>query len=136
MALQGVIAACALRCLGGSIQVRMHLLPVAHGFALPCPCGCPRLDIWSQHRVQGRLWPRDENERQRAIDEGYDLDKILHTADLCTGNRVFFAATGISDGDLVRGVRYESRPPLTSSRSDSRVYMFTSLGLWRLFMRL
>ena len=46
-------------------------------------------------------------ERQRAIDAmDTILDKILHTADLCTGNRVFFAATGISDGDLVRGVRY------------------------------
>ncbi len=68
------------------------------------------------------MWPRDADERQRAIDAGYDLDKILHTADLCAGKRVFFAATGISDGDLVRGVRYFAGGATTNSivcRSES-----------------
>ena len=72
--------------------------------------------------AQGRLWPRDADERQRAIDANYDLDKILHTADLCAGKRVFFAATGISDGDLVRGVRYFAGGATTNSivcRSES-----------------
>lgn len=71
---EGVIAACALKCLGGEIQ--------------------------------GLLWPRDEAERQRAMAAGYDLDKVLTTDDLVQGDNVFFAATGITDGELLRGVRY------------------------------
>jgi fructose-1,6-bisphosphatase II len=71
---EGVIAACALKCLGGAIQ--------------------------------GRLWPRDDAERQVAIDAGYDLDRVLSIDDLVSGEDVFFAATGITDGELLRGVRY------------------------------
>jgi fructose-1,6-bisphosphatase II len=71
---EGVIAACALKCLGGTIQ--------------------------------GRLWPRNPDERKTALDMGYDLDKVLTTDDLVKGDDVFFAATGVSDGDLLRGVRY------------------------------
>jgi len=73
---EGVIAACALKALGGSIQAR--------------------------------LWPRDDAERRAALDAGYDLDRVLTTDDLVSGDDVFFAATGISDGDLLRGVRYRS----------------------------
>src|SRR5437868_1100041 len=71
---EGVIAACALQCLGGSIQ--------------------------------GRLWPRNDDERRAALDAGYDVDKVLTIDDLVSGNDVFFAATGITDGELLRGVRY------------------------------
>jgi fructose-1,6-bisphosphatase II len=71
---EGVIAACALKCLGGSIQ--------------------------------GRLWPRDDDERRMALDQGYDLDRVLMIDELVAGNDVFFAATGITDGELLRGVRY------------------------------
>jgi len=56
--------------------------------------------------IQGRLWPRNGDERRAALDMGYDLDKVLTTDDLVAGDDVFFAATGVSDGDLLRGVRY------------------------------
>ncbi|HEY6566627.1 MAG TPA: class II fructose-bisphosphatase [Actinomycetota bacterium] len=56
--------------------------------------------------IQGRLWPRDDEERQRLIDDGFDLDAVLMTDDLVSGDDVFFAASGITDGDLLRGVRY------------------------------
>jgi len=71
---EGVIAACALKCLGGQIL--------------------------------GRLWPRNEAERRAALDAGYDLSQVLTADDLVSGDDVFFAASGVSDGDLVRGVRY------------------------------
>ncbi len=71
---EGVIAAAALKCLGGAIQ--------------------------------GRLYPRDEAERQALLDGGFDLDAVLTTDDLVHGDDVFFAATGITDGSLLRGVRY------------------------------
>jgi fructose-1,6-bisphosphatase II len=71
---EGVITACAIQCMGGTIL--------------------------------GRLWPRNEDERRVALDAGYDLDKILTTDDLVSGEEVFFAATGISNGDLLKGVRY------------------------------
>jgi fructose-1,6-bisphosphatase II len=56
--------------------------------------------------MQAKLWPRDDDERQKAIDAGHDLDRILTANDLVTGEDIFFAATGITDGELVRGVRY------------------------------
>ena len=56
--------------------------------------------------IQGRLAPIDDDERQRAIDAGHDLDRVLTTDDLVTTDNCFFAATGITDGDLLRGVRY------------------------------
>src|SRR5205807_1439891 len=65
--------------------------------------------------MQGRLWPRDEKERQAAIDEGYDLDQVLTTDDLVSGNNAFFAATGITDGELLQGVHYDSRGATTES---------------------
>ncbi len=54
----------------------------------------------------GKLWPRDDDERQAAIDAGYDLDEILDVDRLVSGNDVFFAATGVTDGELLQGVRY------------------------------
>jgi fructose-1,6-bisphosphatase II len=73
---EGIIAACAMKCLDGVIQ--------------------------------GRLWPKDDDERQRAIDAGHDLDRVLLTDDLVTGDDVFFVATGITDGELMQGVRYRA----------------------------
>ncbi|MFM8762379.1 MAG: class II fructose-bisphosphatase [Solirubrobacterales bacterium] len=55
----------------------------------------------------GRLWPRNEEERQAAIDAGYDLDRQLTQDDLVAGEDCFFSATGVTDGDVLQGVRYE-----------------------------
>ncbi|WP_433161410.1 class II fructose-bisphosphatase [Kribbella sp. CA-247076] len=71
---EGIIAACAMKCVGGLIQ--------------------------------GRLWPKDDEERQKAIDAGHALDRVLSTDDLVSGEDCFFVATGITDGELLRGVRY------------------------------
>ena len=56
--------------------------------------------------LQGRLWPRNEKERKAAEEQDYDLERILDLDDLVSGNNCFFAATGITDGDLLEGVRY------------------------------
>jgi fructose-1,6-bisphosphatase II len=58
-------------------------------------------------QFQGKLWPRDDAERRAAIDAGYDLDRVLLLDDLVRGDNTFFAATGVTDGDLLRGVRYQ-----------------------------
>jgi fructose-1,6-bisphosphatase II len=65
--------------------------------------------------IQGKLWPTDDEERQRAIDAGHDLDRVLTTNDLVTGDDAFFVATGITDGELLRGVRYSSGRAFTES---------------------
>ena len=57
-------------------------------------------------QLLGRLWPRDDDEREAATDAGYDLDRVLTVDDLISGDDVFFAATGVTDGDLLAGVRY------------------------------
>ncbi|MFF4502095.1 class II fructose-bisphosphatase [Streptomyces sp. NPDC001401] len=80
---EGIISACAVKCLGGTIQ--------------------------------GKLWPKDDEERARAIDAGHDLDRVLLTDDLVSGENVFFVATGITDGELLRGVRYRSETATTDS---------------------
>ena len=56
--------------------------------------------------IQGRLWTRNDQEKQAAIDAGYDLSRVLTTEDLCAGEDVYFAATGLTDGVLLEGVRY------------------------------
>ena len=56
--------------------------------------------------IQGQLAPKDDEERQKAIDAGYDLDRVLSTEDLVSGENVFFCATGVTDGDLLKGVHY------------------------------
>ena len=58
---------------------------------------------------------RDDDERQKAIDAGHDLDRVLHTDDLVRGDNVFFCATGVTDGDLLRGVHYRSGGATTQS---------------------
>ena len=82
---EGVLAACALRCLGGELI--------------------------------GRLIARDADERRAAVDAGYDLDRVLTTQDLVSGDNVFFAATGVTDGALLRGVRFEPHRIITHSLS-------------------
>jgi fructose-1,6-bisphosphatase II len=80
---EGVITACAIKCLGGVIQ--------------------------------GKLWPKDAEERQRALDAGHDLDRVLLTDDLVTGDNVFFVATGVTDGEMLQGVRYRGETLTTHS---------------------
>jgi fructose-1,6-bisphosphatase II len=80
---EGIIAAAAMRCMGGAIF--------------------------------GRLAPRDDAERRKALDAGHDLDRVLSTNDLVSGDNVFFCATGITDGDLLRGVRYRGGGCITQS---------------------
>jgi fructose-1,6-bisphosphatase II len=55
----------------------------------------------------GRLWPRNDEERQTATDAGYDLDRVLSADELVRGEDVFFSATGVTDGDVLQGVRYQ-----------------------------
>jgi fructose-1,6-bisphosphatase II len=62
----------------------------------------------------GRLWPRDDDERTRARDAGYDLDEVLDVNRLVSGEDVFFAATGVTDGDLLEGVRYRDGAAATT----------------------
>ena len=62
----------------------------------------------------GRLWPRDDDERTRAKDAGYDLDEVLDVNRLVSGEDVFFAATGVTDGDLLQGVRYRDGAAATT----------------------
>jgi len=80
---EGIIAAAAIRCMGGAIQ--------------------------------GQLTPKDDDERQRAIDAGHDLDRVLTTEDLVSGENVFFCATGVTNGDLLQGVQYFSGGCTTQS---------------------
>ena len=65
--------------------------------------------------IQGRLAPVDDAERQKALDAGHDLDRVLTTNDLVASDNCYFAATGITDGDLLRGVRYRSDRLFTES---------------------
>ena len=65
--------------------------------------------------LQGRLAPTDDAERQKAIDAGHDLDRVLVTEDLVSGENVFFTATGVTDGDLLQGVRYSGGGAHTQS---------------------
>jgi fructose-1,6-bisphosphatase II len=63
----------------------------------------------------GRLWPRDDEERQAALDAGYDLDLQLNQDDLVKGDDCFFSATGVTDGDVLQGVRYEGSTATSES---------------------
>jgi fructose-1,6-bisphosphatase II len=77
--------------------------------------------------IQGRLWPTSDDEKQKAIDAGHDLERVLSTNDLVTSDNCYFAATGITDGDLLKGVRYSKDKVLTQSivmRSKSGTIRF------------
>jgi fructose-1,6-bisphosphatase II len=65
--------------------------------------------------IQGRLWPRDDEERQELLDAGLDPDRVLHTDDLVAGEDVFVAATGVTSGALLRGVQYTPDGAITDS---------------------
>ncbi len=65
--------------------------------------------------MQGRLWPRDDGERQRLVDAGYDVEQVLTHDDLVSGSDLFVAATGVTDGALLRGVRLADGVVLTES---------------------
>jgi fructose-1,6-bisphosphatase II len=65
--------------------------------------------------MQGRLWPRDDDERRKALDAGHDLDRVLTIDDLVRGDNMFFCATGITDGELLRGVHYRAGGCTTQS---------------------
>ena len=65
--------------------------------------------------IQARLWPRDDAEREKALAGGHDLDRVLTTDDLVTGDNCFFVATGVTSGDLLRGVRYRAGGAHTQS---------------------
>jgi fructose-1,6-bisphosphatase II len=65
--------------------------------------------------IQAKLWPRDDDERRRLVDAGYDLDRVLKTDDLVAGDDVFVAATGVTTGALLRGVRYVRDGAITDS---------------------
>ncbi|ORB64330.1 class II fructose-bisphosphatase [Mycolicibacterium tusciae] len=80
---EGIIAAAAIRCMGGAIQAV--------------------------------LAPTDDDEKQKAIDAGHDVDRVLTTEDLVSGENVFFCATGVTDGDLLQGVRYSGGGCTTQS---------------------
>ncbi|AIF40260.1 MULTISPECIES: class II fructose-bisphosphatase [Dermacoccus] len=80
---EGIITACAIKCIGGVIQ--------------------------------GRLAPKDDEEKQRALDAGHDVNRVLTTNDLVRGDNCFFVATGITDGELLKGVRYRENGCTTSS---------------------
>jgi fructose-1,6-bisphosphatase II len=67
--------------------------------------------------MYGRLYPRNDEERNAALEAGYDLEQVLTADDLVKSDNVFFAATGVTDGELVRGVRFDRRGALTQSLS-------------------
>jgi fructose-1,6-bisphosphatase II len=102
---EGIIAACALKCLGGVIL--------------------------------GKLDPRDAAERRKALDAGHDLSRVLTTDDLVSSDDVFFAATGITDGELLAGVRYSRGGARTHSlvmrsRSGTIRSIKSEHALWKL----
>ena len=68
-----------------------------------------------QGELQGRLFPRNDEERVAAETLGYDLERVLSTDDLVQGDNCFFAATGITDGEMLRGVRYDRWGATTES---------------------
>jgi fructose-1,6-bisphosphatase II len=102
---EGIIAACAVKCLGGVIL--------------------------------GKLAPRDDGERERAVAAGHDLDRVLSADDMVASDDAFFAATGITDGELMGGVRYRSGGATTDSlvmraRSGTIRKIHSEHKLWKL----
>jgi fructose-1,6-bisphosphatase II len=65
-------------------------------------------------RLVGRLWPRDDEERRAALDAGYDLERVLSQDDLVASDNCFFSATGVTDGDVLQGVRYQGSGAATT----------------------
>ena len=102
---EGVIAAAAVKCLGGA--------------------------------VEGRLWPRDDDERGKLVAAGFDVDRVLTTEDLVAGDNVFVAATGVTDGALLDGVRYTPEGAVTDSIvMRSRSGTVRRVQAWHAFAKL
>jgi fructose-1,6-bisphosphatase II len=80
---EGVLAACAIKTIGGDMQAKLYF--------------------------------RDQNDRDLASKEGHKPNQVLHLDDLCSGSDIFFAATGITTGELLKGVRYEDVYAYTQS---------------------
>ena len=80
---EGIITACAMKCMGGEIQ--------------------------------GKLWPKDEEEAEKARQAGHDLDRVLSTDELVSSDNCYFAATGVTNGDMLRGVSYRANGATTRS---------------------
>jgi fructose-1,6-bisphosphatase II len=80
----------------------------------------------------GRLWPRNDEERTAALEQGYDLDEVLDKDRLCGGDNIFFSCTGVTDGDLLQGVRYEGARGATT---ESLVTRSRSGTVRRIFAR-
>ena len=70
--------------------------------------------------IQGKLWPQDEAERRKALDAGHDLNRVLHTHDLVKGENIFFCATGITDGELLRGSNHSLNRDAWQEWNDPR----------------
>lgn len=87
--------------------------------------------------IQCKAWPRDEKERREALAQGVDLDKVYGTEDLVAGGDVFFAATGVTSGELLKGVRYSSGGAQTQSLAmRSRSGTVRWIDSWHNFERL
>jgi fructose-1,6-bisphosphatase II len=87
--------------------------------------------------IQCKAWPRDEKERKTAIADGVDLDKVYRTEDLVNSQDVFFAATGVSSSELLKGVRYSSGGAQTQSLAmRSRSGTMRWIDSWHNFERL
>jgi len=71
-------------------------------------------------KIIGRLWPRSDEEREAAVDAGYDLDEVLDTDRLVAGENVFFSSTGVTDGDRLRGVHFEGPEGATTESISMR----------------
>jgi fructose-1,6-bisphosphatase II len=71
-------------------------------------------------QLLGRLWPRDEGERAAALEAGYELGRVLDRDDLVSGDDVFFSATGVTDGDVLQGVRYPNAGGATTESLVTR----------------
>ncbi len=94
---------------GADTDVLMGIGGTPEGITAACALKC------LGGAIQARLWPRDDAEREKALGAGHDLDRVLYTDDLVTGDNCFFVATGVTSGDLLRGVRYRSGGAFTQS---------------------
>ncbi|MDQ6835271.1 MAG: class II fructose-bisphosphatase [Actinomycetota bacterium] len=83
-------------------------------------------------QLLGRLWPRDDSEREAAVGAGYDLDQVLTCDDLVSGDDAFFSATGVTDGDVLQGVRYQGD---RGASTESLVMRSRSGTVRRIFAR-
>jgi fructose-1,6-bisphosphatase II len=102
----GAISAARLE---SDVDVLMGIGGTPEGITAACALKC------MGGGIQAKLWPRDDAEREKAAAAGHDLDRVLTTDDLVRGDNCFFVATGVTSGDLVRGVRYRSGGAYTQS---------------------